>query len=470
MKKNIFAAFFAALLCFPAALSADDSARVKALKVDRSSDRLLINMTIDAEDLGKKTNRESWLIPVLTTPEGESLELPKVMVGGHNRYYQAMRRKVTEPIYRGGTIEYEAIVPFQKWMESADLKLERKETGCCGADTLLTVTPLRQLDFRPRVFKPQFQYIVPTAEAEKARQLSGRAFVDFPVNRTEIFPDYRGNTRELAKIRAGIDSVRLDKDITVRRITLKGFASPEGPYNNNVRLAKGRTQSLKKYVEGLYDFAPSIYATASEPEDWEGLIAWLEANPIDNRDALLAIARDTKIQPDARDAKLKKTFPTQYAYLLANVYPALRHTDYTIDYIIRTYTDPKEILELIKTKPQNLSLNEFFLAAQSLEQGSKEYDYVFETAARMYPDSEVANLNAANAAIQAGAYDNAERYLSKIGDTPDAIYARGILAALQGDYTKAKGFFQQAARLRVASAPDALKQIEEIEAFNNGNN
>lgn len=460
----------AATLCLPAAVSADDNARVlvKTLKVDRSSDRLLVDMTIDANDLGKKTNRESWLTPTLSTEDGQYyIELPSVMVGGHNRYYQALRRNVTAPLYRGGTIDYSAIVPYEKWMESADLTLVRKETGCCGSDTLLTETPLARLDFRPREFRPQFQYVAPTSEAVKARQLAGRAFIDFPVNRTEIFPDYRGNTRELAKIRAGIDSVRLDKDITVKGITLKGFASPEGPYNNNVRLAKGRTQSLKKYVEGLYDFPASIYSTAFEPEDWEGLIAWLNSNTIENKEGLLAIATDNSLQPDARDAKLKKTYPTQYAYLLKNVYPALRHTDYTIDYVIRSYSDPKEILRLVHEKPQNLSLNEFFLAAKALEPGSKDYDYVFETAARMYPDSEVANLNAANAAMLAGAYDNAARYLSKVGDSADAVYAKGILAALQGDYEKAKELLNQAARLRVADAPAAVKQIEDIENFNN---
>lgn len=455
----------AATLCLPAAVSADDNARVlvKTLKVDRSSDRLLVDMTIDANDLGKKTNRESWLTPTLSTEDGQYyIELPSVMVGGHNRYYQALRRNVTAPLYRGGTIDYSAIVPYEKWMESADLTLVRKETGCCGSDTLLTETPLARLDFRPREFRPQFQYVAPTSEAVKARQLAGRAFIDFPVNRTEIFPDYRGNTRELAKIRAGIDSVRLDKDITVKGITLKGFASPEGPYNNNVRLAKGRTQSLKKYVEGLYDFPASIYSTAFEPEDWEGLIAWLNSNTIENKEGLLAIATDNSLQPDARDAKLKKTYPTQYAYLLKNVYPSMRHTDYTIDYVIRSYSDPQEILRLVHEKPQNLSLNEFFLAAKALEPGSKDYDYVFETAARMYPDSEVANLNAANAAMQAGAYDNAARYLSKVGDSADAVYAKGILAALQGDYEQAKELLNQAARLRVANAPEALEELRKV--------
>lgn len=456
------------LLCAFSAVGANDNTRVKALKVDRASDRLLVTMTIDANDLGDDTNRESWLTPMLTNPGGDTLRLPSVMVGGRNRYYRALRQGVSVPLYRGGTIDYSAVVPYKKWMETADLTLQRKETGCCSTDTLVAEVPLSRLDFCERTFEPQFAYVAPVAEAVKARELSGRAFVDFPVNRTEIYPEYRGNVRELAKIRAGIDSVRLDPDVTVRGITLKGYASPEGPWDNNVRLAKGRTAALRAYVEDLYDFPRSVYSTAYEPEDWEGLIAWLRANNIENREGLLEIATDNSLAPDVRDARLKSRYPVQYALLLSEVYPALRHTDYTISYIIRSYDDPQTILDMVHTKPQNLSLNEFFVAAKAVESGSKEYDYIFETAARMYPDSEVANLNAANAAMQQGAYDNAERYLDKAGEGADAVYARGVLEALRGNYTAARYFFERASRLKVAAAPAAIEQLDEIEEFNRG--
>ncbi len=88
---------------------------------------------------------------------------------------------------------------------------------------------------------------------------------------------------------------------------------------------------------------------------------------------------------------------------------------------------------------------------------------LFETAARMYPESEVANLNAANAALQQGALDTAERYLAKAGDSPEAIYARGILASLRGDYAAARPLFETAAKLKVADAPAALQQLDELE-------
>lgn len=470
MKRTILTILAAAALSITTSATQADLTRVTELKVDRSTDRLLINMNIDADDLGRESNRESWLTPVLTeltedSASVRSLRLPSIFVGGRSRYYQALRHGVDVPMYRGGVIPYAANVEWEQWMESSVLTLERNEQGCCGAPKGLTSVPIDTLDFVPRVFRPQFQYIRPEAEMVKERQLSGRAFIDFPVNKIEIYPEYRSNPRELAAIRATIDSVRLDPDVSVREMTFKGYASPEGPYNNNVRLAKGRTESLKNYVQSLYHFDPSVIRTSYEPEDWEGLRRFVETSGIENRDAILAVI-DSDLAPDAKDNKLRRDFPVQYQFLLKEVYPGLRHTDYTIGYTIRSYNDPAEILRLVYTRPQNLSLNEFFVAAQSVEPGSEAFNYIFETAARMYPTDEVANLNAALAAMQQGAYDNAAAYIANAGDGADAIYARGVLAGLRGDYEEALGYLHQAARLKVAPAVDAIDQINEVISFN----
>ena len=122
-------------------------------------------------------------------------------------------------------------------------------------------------------------------------------------------------------------------------------------------------------------------------------------------------------------------YPEEYRFLLDNVYPGLRHSDYAVEYVIRSYADVAEIRELIKTTPQKLSLHEMFVLAQSLEPGSDEYREVFEVAVRMYPEDPVANLNAANIALGRDELDRAEVYLAKAGDAPEAVYARGILAA-----------------------------------------
>ena len=398
--------------------------------------------------------------------------LPAVVVAGHNRYYQDIRHdlpaKEGVALYRQSksltSVPYKVDVPYARWMNGADLVLRVDYKGCCGAeiDPPTEYIPVRNISFEPRRFQPTFNWIAPQAEAVKQRELRGQAFIDFPVNQTVIYPDYRRNTEELAKIRATIDSVHNDKDVTINALSIKGFASPEGPWDNNVRLAKGRTAALKAYVEQLYHFSPDFIKTSYDPEDWGGLRAYVEGSSLDNRQAILKII-DSNMEPDPKNSKIQKDFPEQYSFLLANVYPALRHSDYRIEYTIRSYSDPNEILSIARTRPQNLSLQEFFLAAKSLEPGSDEYNDLFETAVRMYPSSEVANLNAANVALGRKDLDSAARYLDKAGDTPEATYARGVLEALKGNYDAARSYFQQAARLKVADAPAALEQLDEIE-------
>ncbi len=77
------------------------------------------------------------------------------------------------------------------------------------------------------IWAPDLAYITPAAETVKSRDLQGRAYIDFPVNVTEIRADYRGNAVELAKIRATIDSVRQDKDITLTSLSIKDSRLPK---------------------------------------------------------------------------------------------------------------------------------------------------------------------------------------------------------------------------------------------------
>ena len=315
--------------------------------------------------------------------------------------------------------------------------------------------------FEPKVYTPVFVYLPPDIEPVKVREVKGSAYIDFPVNRTEIYEDYRKNPVELRKIRQTIDVVRNDPDVRITSLNIKGYASPEGTYANNTRLAKGRTATLKTYVRELYHFPDSVILTSYEPEDWFGLEAYVDSTNLKNRDAILALIR-SEMEPDAKEKVIKSTYPEDYRFLLQNVYPGLRHSDYVVQYVVRTYTDVAEIRRIMKTRPQKLSLRELYIAVQDLEPGSDEYNEAFEIAVRMFPGDEVANLNAANAAMVKGDLKGAARYLDKAGDCGEAVYARGVYAALSGDYDSAMRLFAEAARGGIAEAEDALRQIEEV--------
>lgn len=441
------------------------------ISINRTDSRFTLNMNLLTDKFRPSKDREYVITPVLVSESGaDSVEFAPVLVAGRNLWYRHIRENDLDgtPMYRSGkqaTIPYSESVGLEDWMDNARLKIRSTKKGCCATVVAEYMDPIARV--RRPSYTPMFNYVHPVADSVKEFNLSGSAFVNFPVNRTELYPDYMENPRELRRITGTIDSIRGDKDITITSIFIKGFASPEGPYNNNVRLAKGRTATLKQHVETICILPKDFIKTDFLPEDWPGLKAYLEKSAIANRDAILALV-DSNMEPDAKDAKIKRDFPTEYAFLLANVYPWLRHSDYKITYHVRSYTSLEEILRVLATAPQKLSKEEFYRAAQSMRPGSDEYNEVFETAVRMYPDDEACNLNAANSAMQRGQYKVAERYLAKAGDGAEAIYARGILAALQKNYPEAEQFFERAARLKVADAPAALQAVRDMVKYADG--
>jgi outer membrane protein OmpA-like peptidoglycan-associated protein len=309
------------------------------------------------------------------------------------------------------------------------------------------------------IHQPDFQldYERPKAEAEKTRELNGQAFLDFVVNKTDIRRDYRRNATELAKVEQTINEVRQDPNTTITHIDIHGYASPEGSYQNNVRLAQGRAQAFKDYVQTLIDLPASIFTVTSTPEDWLGLIAWLDSNLVPMADA--QAVRDIVVsfmEADQKEQLLKRQHPAAWRQLLTEVFPALRHSDYRVSYTVRPFS-VEEARQLIHTKPQLLSLNEMFLVANTYTPGSQDFNEVFETAVRMYPDDETANLNAAVIALQKNDLQAAERYLKKAGNSPQALNARGVLAVRSGDKQAAERFWRQ------STLPEAQHNLKELE-------
>ena len=439
----------------------------------RNGELMTVSTVIGFDGLKVKSSGATVLQPMIVNGS-DTLRLSSVGIYGRTAWYASERNHrmplgdsdgITLRYSRDlEPIDYTESVEYAEWMNGSEFIVERTDYGCAGCGEGRQVSELAR--YKNVEYIPTLIYQAVVADEVKTRELSGRAYVDFPVNETVIYPDYRRNHVELSKIIATIDSVRNDNDITVTSLSIKGFASPEGPYSNNIRLARGRTAALKDYVQNLYRFAPGFIKTSYEPEDWEGLREWLMSHSIENGAAILAIANDNSLAPDPRNTKIQTTYPVQYEYLHQQVYPALRHSDYTIEYTIRSFSDPVEIRRLIKTAPQKLSLGEIYLAVRDLEPGSDEYNEIFETAARLFPTVPAARLNAANAALQRGDLVSAEYYLQTSGESAEAVYARGVLAAMKKDFNTALTLMERARQMGLVLDETILDNVREAAMYN----
>lgn len=474
MKRLVFLTIAIALACGSvSAQNKVDGVSVDSLRMVRNGEYLTVDMAFDLSRLNVDGNRAVLLTPRLVNGK-DSLNLPAVGIYGRRRYYTYVRNG--ESMLSGGDeqsfrasrtpkrLPYRTNVNYAAWMDGAKLILDRGEYGCCN--TLLAEQRTQLDEFHaPKVveliYEPHFVYARPVAEKVKSRSLSGRAYIDFPVNRTEIHPDYRNNSAELAKIVATIDSVRNDGDVTITSLSIKGYASPEGPYANNRRLAEGRTMALKEYVQRQYAFSHTFIATSFEPEDWAGLREYVAASNLPHKAEIIALI-DGDREPDNKEWKLKSTYVDEYKYLFAECYPALRHSDYRVEYVVRGFSDVEEIKRVMHSRPQKLSLQEFYLVAQTLEPGSAEFNEVFDIAARMFPDDATANLNAANSAMSEGDMRSARYYLGKAGESAEADYARGVYAAMTKNYASAQAAFRRASDGGVGEATAALEVIDKL--------
>ena len=440
---------------------------VHSYAMERAGNYVVVDMDIDLSELEVKGSEAVVLTPHIVS-DTLSVALKSIGVYGRNRdfYYQrnaelaptsgddlSFRNKKTPE-----TIAYHAVVPFEQWMDGCQLVFERTDCGCNNTN-LGTEGNVLINRFPLEPYKPTLLYIRPEAERVKTRALSGTAYVDFVVNKTDIRPDYRNNTAEIAKITGTIDAVKNDSDMTITAITIKGFASPESPYKNNARLAEGRTEALKKYVEGLYNFDSGLITTAFEPEDWAGLENYVETSEIANKDDILAIIRNNE-GPDRKEWQIKSKYPNEYHYLLDNCYPALRRSDYTVHYTVRKYSEPAEIESIMNTAPQKLSLEEFYILAQTYEPGSAELDELWEIAVRMYPNDEIANFNAANSAIHKGDYERALRYLDRAGNRPEVEFSLGCIEVLKEEYEASLDYLYKAKEAGIEEATPVIDAAE----------
>lgn len=443
-----------------------DGVMVDRYSMERFGDSIRLDIHFNTDNLDIRNNEVAVITPMIVKGN-KSITLRSCGIYSRMRDIYYTRNEHLAPTtdadmrYRERgvpeVIDYHVVLPYTDWMDNCSVVITRHGYGCCGSNLWREREELIER-FPYERYIPEMIYLHPEVEVVKTRALRGSAYIDFPVSRTEIYPDYHDNRNELRKITGTIDSVKNDSDITIRHLSIKGFASPESPYKNNTRLAKGRTASLKAYVEDMYHFGEGFIDTSFESENWEGLEAYVENSNLKHRDEILAAIRSNR-EPDNKEWYIKSNWPDDYRHLLEVCYPKLRRSDYVIEYEIRSYTTPEEIEAVMFTAPQKLSLEEFYILAQSYEQGSDLYNEVWEIAIRMYPSDPVANLNAANTAMLKGDYPRALRYLDKAGDGVEVIYTRGVLEVLREDFDAARPYLLEAERLGVTKAREVLDNL-----------
>ncbi|MDL2255141.1 DUF3868 domain-containing protein [Parabacteroides sp. OttesenSCG-928-G06] len=449
---------------------------VNDLKIENLGESVTITCNLDLSDLRIASQEMLILTPELRSSDKKESHsfAPVVVVGkmrakalersiGFNHYIfeVAPQQYIIRENRKRQSTRLTLTLPYASWLRDATFLLVENVSGCATCDLGNAEYQLAN-QVLPPLFVPEYQlsYVMPEAEPVKTRSETHAARLNYVVGKYDLLKDFRDNARILAEVDRIIGEIRSDSDLTITALTVTGYASPEGNMYSNMELSKNRAYSFVNYLIRNHGFTESQIRTDWKGEDWQGLRAATEASYLPEKEAVVRII-DTYVDITRRKQALQ-TLNNGYTYrmLLQDFYPQLRRNEYTIAYICRPF-QIEEAKELIRTKPQHLSLNEIYLVANTYPKGSEAFKETFDIAARLYPDDPVAQMNAATQDIEAGAYDRAISRLRGI-DLPEAWNNLGIAFVKKGDYTNALTCLKKAVE---KNEPIARINLEQLESF-----
>jgi outer membrane protein OmpA-like peptidoglycan-associated protein len=297
--------------------------------------------------------------------------------------------------------------------------------------------PAVEISFTPR-------FIVPEAQPGNNRTESGKAYLDFSQGSAEILPEFKNNAAELAKMRGMLDGIRSERDAQITGVTMVGYASPEGSSTSNKSLSERRANALKSYFQISTELPAALLDASGEGEDWDGLNRLIAESNNAYRDRALDII-NTQSNLDLRERQLISLGGGEFwRRMTTEMFPVLRRVDYRVAYKVAPFTLERGI-QTMKSRPQSLSLDEMYLVAQSYAPESTQYYDAFMEAVRIYPESDVANVNAAAVALLNKETDKAADYLGKAKERGLAWWNNmGIVFFLRGDMERAMTSFVNA--------------------------
>lgn len=467
-----------------------------------SGDTLRLRFTVEARTGSLGRNEALHIVPIYASGEHQypfrSVVLQDPL---RHRYYLRETELLSREEYKKRTeneqvtilarskeakqepirFEGEMLLPADQIAEGVDNRLELYQflEDCCNYNPLGTypVAITYPAKPEPKIVLPptapnlqpgDMLFYRPDAEKVKLRAEHATVRIQFKVGKHDIVSSFGQNYLELAKVTRILQPiVETPDDIEVQKLTITGYASPEGDFNANLALSQRRADSFKSYLITMYGTLSGLsqFPAVGKGEDWAGLRKSVaESTYVPMKEDVLRLIDGYSIE-GGREARLMQLGGgSVYKYLLENLYPPLRRMDMEVSYKVRNFK-PEEVESVYDRRPQDLSQEEIYEVAQRRNKDGvahAEFGREYDTAARFYPEDKIANLNASSAALVRRDLAQAWQYLCHISDAPEAATNMGLYYWLSGKYGMAARYFEKALSdpRQAAKAGEYLKQLK----------
>ena len=234
--------------------------------------------------------------------------------------------------------------------------------------------------------------------------------------------------------------------LAIKDIDVLGFASPEGAYDFNDKLANKRQNTAEQYVKDqLKKTKVNTDINAKyTAEDWDGFQQLVQASNIQDKDVILRVLSMYK-DPQEREQQIRN-MSAGYRELADGILPELRRSRMIINYETIGRSD-EQIQQQYVADPAQLSVDELLYSATLTDDVNKQEE-IYKKTAQLYPNDYRALNNIAALEFNKGNNDAAKEYINKVfnvlNNAPEANANLGMMALQNGDIANAENYIGKA--------------------------
>ena len=235
------------------------------------------------------------------------------------------------------------------------------------------------------------------------------------------------------------------KGKAMKNIEISAYASPDGGFELNDKLADKRKENTVSYLNKELKKAEieTNVDAGYTAQDWEGFRELVAASNIQDKEQILNVL-SMYDDPEQREAAIKN-ISSVYKTLADEILPELRRARLTLNYELIGRSD-EEIMYAFKNDPSVLTVEELLYAA-TLTDNAAEKEAIYSKTTQLFPNDYRAYNNLGELAYAKADYDTADKYFAKaasIKDAPEVNMNRGLVALVNGDKESAQVYFGKA--------------------------
>ena len=253
------------------------------------------------------------------------------------------------------------------------------------------------------------------------------------------------SVQEFVKLLEQINNDR--EGLNLKDVEVSAYASPDGGYDLNDKLAAQRQQATEKYVQQQLKKAKLTDASVDAKytaEDWDGFQELVKASNIQDKDVILRVLSMYK-DPQEREQQIKN-ISSAFRELADGILPQLRRSRMIINYETVGRSD-EQIQQQLKADPKQLSVEEMLYAATLVDSKNAKED-IYKATSEVYPNDARSYNNIASMEYAAGNLDAAQKYIEQAqkanGSLPEAAANLGLIALCKGDIQRAENYIAKA--------------------------